>query len=135
MCIRDSYTALDLAVLLSLRDLGVREEAALLERDWAEEQAFLEPDLIKSKRTFVLDVAYWSLYFREKPCIDREFPMIQRDAAGYGAHLSAKSFLHDFSDLDLYFKEDVYKRQVQPAADLSNFPLFYHSLFSDTRSS
>ena len=31
--------------------------------------------------------------------------MIQRDAAGYGAHLSAKSFLHDFSDLDLYFKE------------------------------
>ena len=99
------YTALDLAVLLSLRDLGVREEAALLERVWAEEQAFLEPDLIKSKRTFVLDVAYWSLYFREKPCIDREFPMIQRDAAGYGAHLSAKSFLHDFSDLDLYFKE------------------------------
>lgn len=99
------YTALDLAVLLSLRDLGVREEAALLERVWAEEQAFLEPDLIKSKRTFVLDVAYWSLYFREKPCIDREFPMIQRDAAGYGAHLSAESFLHDFSDLDLYFKE------------------------------
>lgn len=99
------YTALDLAVLLSLRDLGVREEAALLERVWAEEQGFLEPDLIKSKRTFVLDVAYWSLYLREKPCIDREFPMIQRDAAGCGTHLSAESFLHDFSDLDLYFKE------------------------------
>ena len=99
------YTALDLAALLSLRDLGVREEAALLERVWAEEQGFLEPDLIKSKRTFVLDVAYWSLYLREKPCIDWEFPMIQRDAAGCGAHLSAESFLHDFSDLDLYFKE------------------------------
>ena len=50
------YTALDLAVLLSLRDLGVREEAALLEQIWGEEQAFLAPDLVKSRRTFLLDV-------------------------------------------------------------------------------
>ena len=28
---------------------GSQEEAALLERIWAEEQAFLEPDLIKSR--------------------------------------------------------------------------------------
>lgn len=99
------YTALDLAVLLSLRDLGVREEAALLEQIWGEEQAFLAPDLVKSRRTFLLDVAYWSLYLREKPCIDREFPMIQRDAADCGTHLSEAEFLSDFSDLDLYFKE------------------------------
>ena len=99
------YTALDLAVLLSLRDLGVREEAALLEQIWGEEQAFLAPDLVKSRRTFLLDVAYWSLYLREKPCIDREFPVIQRDASDCGAHLSEEAFLSDFSDLDLYFKE------------------------------
>ena len=42
---------------------------------------------------------------REKPCIDREFPVIQRDAADCGAHLSEESFLSDFSNLDLYFKE------------------------------
>lgn len=100
-----SYTALDLAVLLSLRDLGAREEAALLEKFWAEERGFLVPELTKSKRAFLLDVAYWSLYLREKPCIDREFPMIQRDAANCGAHLSEAKFLSDFSDLDLYFKK------------------------------
>ena len=31
--------------------------------------------------------------------------MIQRDAADCGAHLSEESFLSDFSNLDLYFKE------------------------------
>lgn len=99
------YAALDVAALLSFRDLGIRAEAALLEKIWAEEQTFLAPDLAKSRRTFLLDVAYWSLYLREKPCIDREFPIIQRDAADCGAHLSEESFLSDFSDLDLYFKE------------------------------
>lgn len=99
------YTALDLAVLLSLRDLGVREEAALLERFWAEERGVLAPEMTKSRRAFLLDVAYWSLYLREKPSIDREFPMIQRDAADCGARLSESEFLSDFSDLDLYFKE------------------------------
>lgn len=52
------YTALDLAVLLSLRDLGIREVAALLDTIWAEERDFLAPDLVKSKRAFLLDVAY-----------------------------------------------------------------------------
>lgn len=99
------YAALDVAALLSFRDLGIRAEAALLEKIWAEEQTFLAPDLAKSRRTFLLDVAYWSLYLREKPCIDREFPVIQRDAADCGAHLSEESFLSDFSNLDLYFKE------------------------------
>lgn len=99
------YTALDLAALLSFQDLGIRAEAALLEKIWVEEQTFLAPDLAKSRRTFLLDVAYWSLYLREKPCIDREFPVIQRDAADCGAHLSEESFLSDFSNLDLYFKE------------------------------
>lgn len=104
-----SYTALDLALLLNHRDLGAREEAALLEKIWAEGQPFLAPDLVKSRRTFLLDVAYWSLYLREKPWIDREFPIIQRDAADCGAYLSEESFLSDFSDLDLYFKEVRYR--------------------------
>ena len=99
------YSALDWAMLLSLRDLGARDEAALLEKIWAEERAFLVPDLEKSRRVFLLDVAYWSLYLREKPCIDREFPMIQRDAADCGSSLREESFLSDFLDLDLYFKE------------------------------
>lgn len=99
------YTALDLAVLLSLRDLGIREVAALLDTIWAEERDFLAPDLVKSKRAFLLDVAYQSLYLREKPCIDREFPMLQRDAADCGTHLSKDEFLSDFSNLDLYFKK------------------------------
>ena len=99
------YTALDLADLLRLRDLGFKEEAALLDKIWAEEQAFLSPDLKKSKRNFLLDVAYWSLYLREKPYIDQEFPVIQRDAADCGACLNQEAFLSDFSDLDLYFKE------------------------------
>lgn len=99
------YTALDLADLLRLRDLGAKEEAALLDKMWEEEQAFLSPDLKKSKRIFLLDVAYWSLYLREKPYIGQEFPVIQRDVADCGACLSQEAFLSDFSDLDLYFKE------------------------------
>ena len=81
------YTAQDLAVLLALRELGVREEAALLDRIWAEERAFFARELSESRRKFLMDVAYWTLYLRKKPCIDREFPTIQRDAAGCGAQL------------------------------------------------
>lgn len=98
------YTAQDLAVLLTLRELGVREEAALLDRIWAEERVFFAREISESRRKFLLDVAYWTLYLREKPCIDREFPTIQRDAAGCGAQLQDDQFLSDFSDLDLYFK-------------------------------
>lgn len=97
--------ALDLADLLRLRDLEAKEEAALLDKMWEEEQAFLSLDLKKSKRIFLLDVAYWSLYLREKPYIGQEFPVIQRDAADCDACLSQEAFLSDFSDLDLYFKE------------------------------
>ena len=68
------YTALDLAVLLSLRDLGVREEAALLEKIWAEEQSFLAPELVASKRTFLLDVAYWHFTFVKSPVLIENFP-------------------------------------------------------------
>ena len=46
------YAALDVAALLSFRDLGIRAESALLEKIWAEEQTFLAPDLAKSRRTF-----------------------------------------------------------------------------------
>lgn len=99
-----AYTAQDLAVLFTLRELGVREEAALLDRIWTEERAFFAQEISESRRKFLLDVAYWTLYLREKPCIDREFPTIQRDAANRGARLQDDQFLSDFSDLDLYFK-------------------------------
>ena len=33
------YTALDLAALLSFRDLGIRAEAALLEKIWADRKS------------------------------------------------------------------------------------------------
>ena len=46
------YSALDWAMLLSLRDLGARDEAALLEKIWAEERAFLVPDLEKADESF-----------------------------------------------------------------------------------
>lgn len=61
------YAALDVAALLSFRDLGIRAESALLEKIWAEEQTFLVPDLAKSRRTFLLDVAYGRCTFGRNP--------------------------------------------------------------------
>ena len=98
------YTAQELAILLDSRELGVREEARLLDRIWAEDLEFLQPGLRQSKKKFLADVDYWKRYLWEKDSIDREFPTIQADAAHRGVQLDKEEFLSDFIGLDLYFK-------------------------------
>ena len=72
-----------------------------LNQNWNGLDQELSPEemCIRDSSYTALDVAYWSLYLREKPWIDREFSVIQRDAADCGAHPVSYTHL------------DVYKRQ------------------------
>ncbi len=52
----------------------------------------------------ILDVSYWLTYFSDKPAIDAEFSMIQRDVKATGSELEADAYITDTSGLNLFFK-------------------------------
>ena len=98
------YSALDLAAILSALDPGCREQAAFLERVRSEEHRYLPEAYREDRRRLFLDVAYWMNYLADKPAIDAEFPLLQRDARADGRTLEPERFQADFSGLDLFFK-------------------------------
>lgn len=98
------YTALDLAAIISSMGLGCRATADFLERVWEGERPFLQRMYRKNKRQLILDTNYWLTYLSDKPTIDTEFPIIQRDALTLGNKLPTDAYTDDCSDLDLFFK-------------------------------
>ena len=98
------YSALDLAAIISSMDLGCRAQAVFLEQIWENERAFLWSGYRDNKRQMILDTSYWLTYFSDKPTIDAEFPMIQRDAQATGGELLTENYTSDYADLDLFFK-------------------------------
>ena len=98
------YSALDLAAIISGMSLGCRATADFLEQVWAGEQAFLQKIYHGNKRQLILDTNYWLTYLSDKPAIDAEFPIIQRDALALGNELPVDAYLGDCSNLDLFFK-------------------------------
>lgn len=98
------YCALDLAAIISGMDLGRRAVADFLERVWEGERSFLQAQYRENKRQLVLDVDYWLTYLSDKPAIDAEFPIVQRDALASGRELEADAYVTDCSGLDLFFK-------------------------------
>ena len=98
------YNALDLATVIRGAKLGSRETAAFLERVWADERPFLQRKYRGNKHDFILDTNYWLTYLSDKPAIDAEFPVIERDIRALGRELFQGSFMGDFADLDLFFK-------------------------------
>lgn len=98
------YSALDLAIIIGGMDLGCRAKASLLENIWEMERPFLEEIYRKNKRQLIKDVSYWLTYLRDKPAIDAEFPVIQKDALALGKELPADAYVGGFANLNLYFK-------------------------------
>lgn len=98
------YSALDLAAIISSMGMGCRATADFLEQIWEGERPFLQKIYRENKRQMILDVNYWLTYLSDKPAIDAEFPVIQRDALLLGSELSDDAYLGDCSNLDLFFK-------------------------------
>lgn len=98
------YSALDLAIIVSGMDLGCQAKAVLLENIWEMERPFLEEIYRKNKRQLIMDVSYWLTYLSDKPAIDAEFPIIQKDALALGKKLPADAYVGDCAGLDLFFK-------------------------------
>lgn len=98
------YSALDLAVIISGMGLGCRATADFLERVWKGEQPFLYAFYRDNKRQLILDTSYWLTYLSDKPAIDAEFPVIQKDALALGSELEVDAYVEDHADLDLFFK-------------------------------
>ena len=98
------YSALDLAVLISIRELGEKEIATFIEDVWNKERNFLDPQSKDNLRKLILDTHYWIYYFYDKPNIDAEFPSIQRDMIDLGNTVIKDNYTSDFSGLDLFFK-------------------------------
>lgn len=98
------YSALDLAVIIRGMGMGCRATADFQERVWEGERPFLQKMYRENKRQLILDTSYWLTYLSDKPSIDTEFPIIQKDAFALGNELSADAYVGDCSDLDLFFK-------------------------------
>ncbi len=98
------YSALDLAAIISGMGLGFRATADFLEQIWEGERPFLQKIYRENKRQLILDVNYWLTYLSDKPAIDAEFPIIQKDALALGNELPADAYVGDCSGLDLFFK-------------------------------
>lgn len=98
------YTALDLAAIISSMNLGCQAQADFLDRIWENEKPFIQKEYRDNKRQLILDVSYWLTYFSDKPAIDAEFPIIQRDVKATGGELETDAYIVDASGLDLFFK-------------------------------
>ena len=98
------YSALDVAAIVSSMQLGCRDESKILDLIWEGETEFLPLPYRTNQRKFILDVNHWIQYFYDKPVIDKEFPVIQKDLAYSKRDLQADQLTSDFSNLDLFFK-------------------------------
>ena len=61
-----SYSALDMAVILCKKNLGIREECQFLLDFWRSERRFLEWKYQSNKRRFLQDTQYWMHYLNDK---------------------------------------------------------------------
>lgn len=98
------YTALDIAIIISAMELNCREESQIIDSIWEGEKAFFSPEYRKNQKKFILDIRYWLNYFYEKPILDEEFPVIQKDLICADSTLEETMYVTDFSNLDLFFK-------------------------------
>lgn len=98
------YSAIDIAAIISSMHPGYREESRMLDLIWENETVFLAAPYRTNRRKFLLEVYYWMHYFYEKPVLDQEFPVIQKDLTYSNGILHDDQYTSDFTDLDLFFK-------------------------------
>lgn len=98
------YTPLDIAAILNSMELGCKEESRLLDLIWEFERDLLDPEYRYDHRKFILKTLYWLHYFFDKPMIDAEFPIVQKDLWLSQGTLSKEDYISDYLGLDLFFK-------------------------------
>lgn len=98
------YSPLDLAVMISIRDFGEKGTVRFIDSIWEKERAFLLKKYRNDKRLLILDIYYWLHYLNDNGDIDSEFPAIQMDMQSINSEFYETSYISDFSDLDLFFK-------------------------------
>jgi len=98
------YQAIEIAAILSGMNLNCHDEAIWIEKVYNGEQSFIAKEYRGDKRKFVLDISYWQHYFYEKPILDKEFPVIQKDFEQSNHSVNMDDYIDDFSNLDLFFK-------------------------------
>ena len=98
------YSALDLATIISSQNLCCQEESRMIDMIWEGENKLLDSKYQNDKKRFILDVYYWMHYFYEKPILDREFFVIQKDFEQSNCTVQVQQYMSDYSDLDLFFK-------------------------------
>ncbi len=100
-----SYSALDLAVILCKRDLGIQEEMQFLLEFWQTKRGFLEWKYQCNKRRFLQDVQYWICYINDKDGLDAEFITIVKDAQYHTYDMEAADHWNDLDEIDILFKD------------------------------
>ena len=98
------YSALDLAILISIRELTEKEITQFLEAVWEKDNNYLDVQYRDNFRKLILDTFYWTHYFHDKTTIDSEFPSIEKDMFDLGNTVEKDKYTSDFSGLDLFFK-------------------------------
>lgn len=100
-----SYSALDMAVILCKKELGIREECQFLLDFWQSKRRFLEWKYQSNKKRFLQDTQYWIHYLNDKEQIDCEFADIVKAAENNGTELEVEDYWRDLDEVDILFKK------------------------------
>lgn len=100
-----SYSALDMAVILGKKNLGIREECQFLLDFWQSERRFLEWKYQSNKRRFLQDTQYWMHYLNDKEQLDYDFTDIIKAAGNNGTQIEVEDYWRDLDEVDIVFKE------------------------------
>lgn len=98
------YSSIDIAFFIHSHNMGAKSASCLLENIWKNDNLFLLPCYRANLRKLYLDVHYWGDYLCDKPEIDREFPVVQKDFKAFGREIEEAAFTTEFFDIDLFFK-------------------------------
>lgn len=90
-----SYSALDMAVILCKKNLGIREECQFLLDFWQSERRFLEWKYQSNKRRFLQDTQYWMHYLNDKEQLDYDFADIVKAAENNGTEIEVEDYWRD----------------------------------------
>ncbi len=97
-------SAFDMACIIDSLDLGAKDAAGFKETVWENEKAFLELQEQDNYKKWLYNIQYWIDYLYDKPILDMEFPLVQKDMHAQGDELSEDNFLTDNFNIDLFFK-------------------------------
>lgn len=94
----------DMACMIDSLDLGARDSASFKKAVWENEKAYLALTSQEDYKKWLYDIQYWADYLYDKPSLDAEFPIIQKDIQAQGNELNEEDYLKDNFDMDLFFK-------------------------------